>query len=475
MTIVIVTILFLCYLLVATESVTKVNRAAIAIFAGTVGWVLYICYGMDFVTHQHGDFYSEWSKVVHYYGSDSVNVKYFIVNNVFLPYVGKAAEVVLFLLATMTIVEVLNNNGCFDFVRQLLRTRSSKKMLWILAIVTFVISANLDNLTTTVMMLTMMHGIIPSRRQRMIFGSAILIAANCGGALTVIGNPEGLVLWNKGFVTATDFSMTLLLPCLLAWIVPTFALQEMLPERVDTEWIVMPYRGDDTRLNVWQRLLMLFVGIGGLWFIPTFHSITKLSPFLGALCVLSVLWIVNEIFNRKLMNMDSMVGRRTPQVFQYGVIQMILFVLGIMLAVGVVNETGAFKSLWAFLGEDFAKNVWISGSVAGLMSCVLDNFVAAMTFITIPQTRNLEGLSDVTILTSGVMANFHQGGAYWKVIAYMVMLGGNVLCIGSISGLALMKMERMHIGWYFRNVGWKALVGGIAGMAALWAMITFGN
>ena len=120
----------------------------------------------------------------------------------------------------------------------------------------------------------------------------------------------------------------------------------------------MPYRGDDTRLNVWQRLLMLFVGIGGLWFIPTFHNISKLSPFLGALCVLSVLWIVNEIFNRKLMNMDAMVDRRTPRVLQYGVIQMILFVMGIMLAVGVVKETGAYDELMEYLGvNDPAKTI----------------------------------------------------------------------------------------------------------------------
>ena len=183
----------------------------------------------------------------------------------------------------MTIVEILNNNGCFDFISQLLRTRKSKKMIWTLSIVTFLISINLDNLTTTVMMLTIMHGIIPSRRQRMFYGAAVLLAANCGGALTVIGNPEGLVLWNMGAVTATSFPMSLLLPCLAAWLIPTYLIARQLPERVDTEWIVMPYRGDDTRLNVWQRLVMLFVGIGGLWFIPTFHNITKLSPFLGAL------------------------------------------------------------------------------------------------------------------------------------------------------------------------------------------------
>ena len=465
MTLVIVAILLTGFLLIATENITKVNRAAVAIFAGTVGWVLYICFGMDFVTSQHA---YEYSHFLHPEGmgeipSSSVAVKNFICRFIFLPYVGRAAEIVLFLLATMTIVEILSNNGCFDFISQLLRTRKSKRMIWTLAIVTFLISINLDNLTTTVMMLTIMHGIIPSRRQRMFYGGAILLAANCGGALTVIGNPEGLVLWNSGAVTATRFSMSLLLPCLAAWLIPTYLLSRQLPERVDTEWIVMPYRGDDTRLNLWQRLLMLFVGIGGLWFIPTFHTITKLSPFLGALCVLSVLWIVNEIFNRKLMNMDAMVERRTPGVLQYGVIQMILFVMGIMLAVGVVKETGAFNSLVDYLGvSDDKPFVWLHGIVAGILSTVLDNFATAMSFFSLP---DLAGQGDQF---TDVMTAYGCNGIYWQVIAYCVMAGGNVLGIGTISGLALMKMEHMRMGWFFRNIGWKALLGGIVGLAILW-------
>lgn len=461
MTLVILSILILACVLIATENVTKVNRAAVAIFAGTVGWVLYICFGMDFVTNEHSADYCHYLDLTNL-ESTSTNVKYFISRHIFLPQVGRAAEIVLFLLATMTIVDILNNNGCFDFVRQLLRTRSSRKMLWTLAIVTFIISINLDNLTTTVMMLTIMHGIIPSRRQRMIFGSSILLAANCGGALTVIGNPEGLVLWNSGAVTATIFSLSLLLPCLAAWLIPTAMMQRMLPDRVETEWIAMPFRGDDTRLNVWQRLLMLLVGIGGLWFIPTFHNITKLSPFLGALCVLSILWIVNEIFNRKLMNMDAMVERRTPLVLQYGVIQMMLFVMGMMLAVGVVKETGAFGDLTAWLGvSDEHPGVWLHGIVAGVLSTVLDNFATAMNFFSL---HDVVGLGDPQSALDSV---YQTNGVYWQVIAYCVMAGGNVLGIGTISGLALMKMEHMHMGWYFRNIGWKALVGGVLGLAIL--------
>ena len=332
----------------------------------------------------------------------------------------------------MTIVEILNNNGCFDFIRQLLRTRNSKRMIWTLSVVTFVISANLDNLTTTVMMLTIMHGIIPSRRQRMFYGSAILLS---------------------------------LLPCLATWLVPTYLISRSLPERVDTEWIVMPYRGDDTRLNVWQRLLMLFVGIGGLWFIPTFHNISKLSPFLGALCVLSVLWIVNEIFNRKLMNMDAMVDRRTPRVLQYGVIQMILFVMGIMLAVGVVKETGAYDELMEYLGvNDSQPFVWLHGVAAGVLSTVLDNFATAINFFSLPDEMGQTGLA------SELSTVYSCNGLYWRVVAFCVMAGGNILGIGTMSGLALMKMERMHVGWFFRHVGWKALVGGIIGLGFLWLM-----
>ena len=192
---IIVTILFFCYILLATERMTNINKAAVTIFAGTVGWVLYICYGADFVMGLHSE---EYHNFFQNGLSTSYTVKQFIAQNIFLKYVGKASEVVLFLLATMSIVEILNINGCFDFIPQLLRTRKSKAMLWILASVTFIISANLDNLTTTVMMLAIIHKIIPNRRYRMVYGAVVLISANCGGVLTVIGEPMGLVLWNNG-------------------------------------------------------------------------------------------------------------------------------------------------------------------------------------------------------------------------------------------------------------------------------------
>ena len=450
------------YLLIATGHLTGVNKAAIAMFLGTVGWVIYICWGSDFVMAEHAGDYQEFLS-----GEDpsSDAVKFFIRDNVFLYYVGRAASIVMFLLATMSIIEILNNNGCFDFVSKWIRTRNSKRLLWTITLATFIISANLDNLTTATMMLVIMHGIIQSRRQRMLIGSAIVIAANCGGCFTVIGDPTGLLLWGDGAVTATNFSSYMALPAILAWVIPTALIGRELPERLDTQWSPMPYRGDDTNLNQWQRVVMLFVGIGGLWFIPTFHNITKLSPFLGALCVLSVLWVVNEVFNRKLMNADQMSQRLIPRALQYGSIQQILFVMGIMMGMGVITETGIFPDVAQWI-DDNIHNVWILGIVSGLLSSLVDTFTIAISDISLyPVVKGA--------LPGDYIGNFIANGAYWKIIAYCTAVGGCMLSVGSVSGLALMKMEHIRTGWYLRNITLKVLAGWLIGLGALWFEILY--
>lgn len=443
-TFVIVGILLLAYILIATENVTNVNRAAVVIFACTLGWVLYIGYGSDFVMNQHSQ---EYFTFLQGSATSSVRVKEFIANQLLLKYVGRASEIVLFLLAAHTIVEILDNNECFEFIRQMLRTRSSQKMLWLLGIVTLVISANLDNLTTTVMMLVIMRKLVPNRRQRLIYGSAIVVAANCGGAMTVIGSPAGLLLWNKGLLTASDFFLMMFIPCLLAWGIPTWWMGRELPSHVEADLGMLAYRGDDSRLQVWQRVLMLCLGIGGLWFVPTFHNITKLSPFLGALCVLGLLWVVNEIFNHKLMDMDSMSDRRVPKSLYYGGNQLIFYVLGMLLLLGVVVETGAVGDVWNFLQAN-AVPEWLLAVTAGVVSSVLDNFATAASFFALNPSTEINA-------------------PYWAMISYMSAVGGNVLIIGSIAGIALMRTEKIHIGWYFMHVGWKAMVGAAVGFGVL--------
>jgi Na+/H+ antiporter NhaD/arsenite permease-like protein len=449
MTLIIVTMLLLAYLLIATGHLTGVNKAAIAMFLGTIGWVVYVCWGADFVMSQHPEEYIEWL------GSsepDSDKVKWFIYDHVFLKYVGKAAAIVLFLLATMSIVELLSNNGCFDFITEWMRTRSSKRLLWSITAVTFILSANLDNLTTATMMLVIMHNILQNSRQRMYVGSAIVLAACCGGCFTVIGDPIGLILWGNGAVTATRFSAYLGLPALLAWVVPTYLVSRELPDRLDMAWSPSPYRGDETRLNRWQRAVMLFVGIGGLWFIPTFHNITKLAPFLGALCVLSVLWVVNEAFNRKLMGADQMTGRRVPVSLQYGGFQQLLFVTGIMLGMGVVTETGVWGDVADWF-DVYIPDVWLIGILAGFLSSIVDSFTIAIST-----------LSLYNVGAGGMMTN----GAYWGIIAYTTAVGGCLLSVGSVCGLALMRAEHVRLGWYIKHITPKVLLGFLLGYVVLW-------
>lgn len=451
MTIIIVTLLILGYLLIATGHLTGVNKAAIAMFIGTVGWVLYVCWGTDFVMRLHP---AEYEAFLNGREADSLTIKEFIHDNIFLYYVGRAASVVIYLLATMSIVELLQGNGCFDFIRDLVRTRSSRRMLWTITALTFLISANLDNLTTATMMLVVVHSIVQSRRQRMLIGSAIVIAANMGGCFTVIGDPIGLILWGDGAITASHFSGLLVLPALVSWAIPTALIGRLLPAKLDVEWTAPPYRGDDTKLNTWQRYLMLIVGIGGLWFIPTFYNITGLSPFLGAACVLSVLWVVNEAVNRRRMQADQMTARRMPEALQYGSLQQMLFVMGILMAMGVMRETGVLGTIAEWLTTTFGS-VWLLGAGAAVLSAIVDTFTVAITNISFYQVE-----------PSG---DFALNGIYWSLMAYCTATGGCLLAVGSTSGLALMKTEHIRLGWYLKTITPLVAVGLLSGMAILWA------
>jgi len=455
MTLIIVLMLVFSYVLIATGHLTGVNKAAIAMFLGTISWVVFVIWGDDFVQSQHATEYAEFlaGDV-----STSKTVKYFIYDNLFLKYVGRAAAIVMFLLATMSIIEILNNNGCFDFISEWIRTRNSKRLLWTITLATFVLSATLDNLATTMLMLVIMHGTVKNRSQRMLIGSAIVLAACSGGCFTVIGDCTGLLLWGDEAVTATHFSAYLAIPALAAWIVPTILINRELPSRLDIEWQVAPYRGDDTRLNRWQRLVMLIVGIGGLWFVPTFLSLTRLSPFLGALCVLSVLWVVNEAFNRKLMNADQMSQRRFPRVLQYGAIQQMLFVMGIMLGFGAVTETGVLTTIAQWI-ESTIGNIWIIGAISGALSSCIDMFTIAISDISIAQS--LHGMTDVA-------GDYAQNGAYWLIVAFSTGIGGCLLSVGSICGIALMQMEHIRMGWYVRRIAPKVLAGWLLGMGILY-------
>ena len=455
MTILITSILIISLLFIATERQTNINKAAVAVFACTLGWVLYICFGSDFVESRHLYDYTAFLNGIK---PNSEAVKLYIAKNVFLPYVGRAAEIVLFLLATMSIVEILNNNGCFDFLMLWIRTRRSKLLLWKLTAFAFVMSANLDNISTIVLMLTVTNAILPRTKDRMIYGSMVLVAVIFGGALTVIGDPTGLALWNKGAITASDYTLSMLLPCLVAWALPTFIVSMKINNTIEIEHPSLPYRGDDTNLNVWQRLILFFVGIGGLWLIPTFHDITKLPPFLGALCVLSLLWIVNELINRNILTAYRKLISRSPQRMQYNMTQQILYIVGVILALGVVTETGSIAWFSEQI-DNLIGNIWAIGVITSLISTVLDSFSSCMTMVS---------LHDI----SATDPYYAIGGAYWKVLSFGTAIGGSILGIGSISGIVMMQMQGVTLKWYIKHIAPLTIFAGILAFSILCLQLT---
>lgn len=443
MAIALVCILILGLLLIATETVNHINKAAVAMFVGAVCWLLYISEGTMFVVSQRP---VEFLSFLSNHPISQMSVKEFIADRIFLNYIAGCAQIVLFLMATTTIVEVLNNNGCFDFITTILKTRSPRRLLWTLAAITFLISANLDNLTTTILLLSIVHPLISDERLRRIYAVTVVLSANCGGAVSVIGDMTSLKLWVDALVTPTQFFLVQVVPVMLALCTMLWLISRKLPERIVFSSTRPPYRGDDTVLTPWQRVLMLIVGFGGLWFIPTFHRITLMPPFVGALCVLALLWITNEIFNRSLMNSDTMVKKRMPMALQYSNMQNLLYFIGLVLMFGAMAETGIATSLQGWLTSR-APAPHLMGMVLAFLSGALGNVPTVV--------------GCVSLFTDTATPEF------WNILNFSSAIGGMLLSTASIAGILVMRMEGVSFGWWFRHVTPKVLAGFIIGYAAL--------
>ncbi len=431
MTVVIVVLMLLAYLLIASEHLNHVNKATTAMFAGVVGWILYLCSGVDQQAAVHDAF--------------TVHSAYF-------------CSIVLYLLSTMTIVEVLSDNGCFDFISDFLHTRSKRRFLWGTALITFLLSANLDNLTTVVLMLTVVRRMLANRRQRIYIGAAIVVAACCGGSFTVIGDVTTLMIWTKGAVTPTAFAQAMLPPALVAMIIPVLLISFDLPETLDINRRYIVYRGDDAAIPLWQRIVMLVLGIGGLWFVPTFHRLTLLPPFLGSLCVLGVIWVLNEVFNhRSIRSEQPLTLPGSDRRLQYEVFQVIMFFIGVALAVSVLVEIGAMAAAGRWI-DMHIHDIYVFSVFMGVLSAVLDNVCLVLSAVSI---------YDVLPATEGLTAYqqfFTQNGQYWHLIVLSGCVGGCLLPIGSTAGYALLKSEDMGMWWYFRKISGKVLLGWIAAL-----------
>ena len=442
LTLAIVIVFCIGYFFIAIESVTKINKAAIALLMLVATWTLFMISPDSYLPMATGE---QLATVV----SETIE-----------QHLGSTSTTLFFLMGAMTIVELVDQNGGFNFVRDVMHTHSKRALLWRIAFMTFFLSAILDNLTTSIVMIMILRKLVSDHKDRIIYASLVIIAANSGGAFSPIGDVTTIMLWNKGVITALGVISELLVPSIVSMVIPAYVLSFSLKgSLVFTAEQTQTVQASN--LTAMQRKVIFFLGVGGLIFVPIFKSITHLPPFVGILLVLGVLWTVTEVFYAHLKNPEEKgaMQKRVSQMLSRIDMSTILFFLGILMAVACLETIGVLTMLGQGLNETFDGNHYLITGIIGVLSSIVDN---------VPLVAGCMGMYPVA--PTGDMA---VDGIFWQLLAYCAGVGGSMLIIGSAAGVVVMGLEKITFGWYMRHISWIAFVGYIAGILCYWVEKTF--
>ena len=438
LTLVIIIVFVVGYICIATESLLKINKAAIALLMCVFCWTLLMM--------APGSFYPDVAPdglIGH-------------ISEVIEHHLGDAAGTLFFLMGAMTIVEIVDSNGGFNFVRDALKTRSKRKLMWRVAFMTFFLSAILDNLTTSIVMIMVLRKLVQSRGDRLIYAALIVISANSGGAFSPIGDVTTIMLWIKGVITTQGVLTEIFIPSLVSMVIPAFILQYSLSGKFDKSQNLPA--ADVSQFTKVQRDIIFWLGVGGLVFVPIFKTLTHLPPFMGILLVLGILWTVTEIFHHNTSEDDTM-AKRVSDLLSRIDLSTIMFFLGILMAVAVLQEIGVLTRLGEGLNEAFNGNHYLVTGIIGVLSSIVDN---------VPLVAGCMGMYPVQ--PTGDMA---VDGIFWQLLAYCAGVGGSMLIIGSAAGVVVMGLEKITFGWYMKKITWIAFVGYLAGILCYWLEKTF--
>ena len=433
LTILIVTLFVVGYLCIALESLTRVNKAAIALLMCVGCWTLLVL------------------GPAAYYPTVAPDSLMHHIAEVIEHHLGDAGGTLFFLMGAMTIVEIVDSNGGFNFVRDTIKTRSKRKLLWRVAFITFFLSAILDNLTTSIVMIMVLRKLVQNREERMIYAALVIISANSGGAFSPIGDVTTIMLWIKGVITTGGVLTEIFIPSLVSMIIPAFIMQYMLEGKFDKQQNLP--KAEVSHFTQTQRTIIFWLGVGGLCFVPVFKTLTHLPPFMGILLVLGILWTVTEIFHYNTAEDDTM-AKRVSDLLSRIDLSTIMFFLGILMAVAVLQEVGVLTALGEGLNEAFSGNYYLINGIIGVLSSIVDN---------VPLVAGCMGMYPVA--PEGAMA---VDGIFWQLLAYCAGVGGSMLIIGSAAGVVVMGLEKITFGWYMKKVTWIAFVGYLAGILVYW-------
>lgn len=422
-------VLFLLgYLLITLEDVIHLNKTATALITGVLCWMVYAV-GEPGAGHE----------VTQQLGHHVMGI----------------AEILFFLLGAMTIVELIDAHDGFTLITDRIASRHTRTLLWIVALLSFFLSALLDNLTTSIVMVSVLRKLIRDPDQRRVMAGMTIVACNAGGVWSPIGDVTTTMLWIGGQITTLNIIKTLLLPSLVAVLVPLLILTYRYPAATtafvpseEEEGISRPYVTQVARRD---RRLMLSIGLGGMLFVPIFKTLTGLPPYMGMMLVLGVIWVVSEIIHK-----DKDEADREPLTPAYALQNIdtpsVLFFLGILLAVGALESVGSLRQMAEWLNQTVGNSDLIV-LLIGLASAVVDN---------VPIVAAATGMYD--------LHTYPTDNRLWEFLAYCAGTGGSILLIGSAAGVAVMGMEKLEFGWYLRKISWLALLGYLAGAGTYLAL-----
>jgi Na+/H+ antiporter NhaD/arsenite permease-like protein len=413
---IIVIIFIVGYTAIALEHPLKINKAATALITGVLCWTIFAI----FTTDKHSP-------------------SHLLTENL-----GEVAGILFFLLGAMTIVELIDAHDGFEVITSRIRTTSKKKLVWIVGFITFFLSAVLDNLTTTIVLVSLLRIIVPDRKDRLLFAGLVIIAANAGGAWSPIGDVTTTMLWIGGQITAESIIIQTFLPSLVCFLIPAFIISRQV--KGNTDRVKEVVKDKITTSTSRERNTVFWLGIGSLLFVPVFKTVTHLPPYMGVLLGLGVMWVITEMIHSEkdeaekgLYSVNHALRKiDTPSI---------LFFLGILLSIAALQATGVLTNL-AIAMNNTIGNIKIITISIGLLSAVVDN---------VPLVAAAQGMYGLD--------QYPTGHFFWEFLAYCAGTGGSCLIIGSAAGVAAMGLEKIEFFWYMKKIGWLALIGYLAGAA----------
>lgn len=459
-----VVIFVLGYTAIALEHPLRIDKAASALLIGSLTWAIYALFGENILSLGYSPSWKEAHESAEY-------IKNFIIPNIGDGEIGKPlahalengegiihfigselahhlieiAEILFFLLGAMTIVEVVDQHEGFKIITDKIKSTKKVKLLWILSFITFFMSAALDNLTTTIVLIALLRKLIEDKKTRWFFASMVVLAANAGGAWSPIGDVTTIMLWIGGQVTAAKIIMGVLLPSLTTMILPLIVVSFTMKGEVER-----PAMDEDEveYTTKRERNAVFTIGVLSLLFVPVFKTLTHLPPYVGMLLGLGVLWVITELmhakkdkeYKNKLTVINILKRVETPTIF---------FFLGILSAVAALQSAGHLAQLAQWLNNITNENIYVINLAIGVLSSIVDN---------VPLVAGAMGMYPITETGS-----YMVDGTFWEFLAYCAGTGGSVLIIGSAAGVAAMGLEKIDFIWYMKKISLLALLGYLGG------------